>query len=148
MTISDDIRAAIKADTALLQLAHDGDDSALARLISIRQPVDRALTTSDVMQEFGAVRGQAIMRVMRDVPDLSEVVRLMDGEGFSLSNTDAAVVVGAMVASASITTDEAKAIRRLSMATVHPTADQVSRALRSWRPRGNAKQLVMEELKR
>lgn len=147
MTITaDKIREAIKSDPSLQNLAMVGDDTTLASQIVIREVKEYRLTSGGVLDILGAIRGQEVMTKLRSSPDFAEIVRLMDRDGVNLAHKDSVVVSGAMLAAGIITEDEVKTIRRLPIAKVNPTAAEVSKALRPWRPGGTVNQLVMENV--
>ena len=148
----DDIRAAIKADDELRQLAHDGNDAELAKRIEISEVREHRLTTGAVLDLLGPLRGGEVMAGLRKASGnqgqlaaaLSEVIRMMDKDGVNLTHRDSKTVLLMLVQGELITADEAKQIGSLAIQKLHPSVDEVSRALKPWRPEGKANQLVME----
>lgn len=152
MVNGEQIRAAVKADNELRQLAFDGNDAELARRITVNETSEYRLTSAGILDQFGPMRGGEIMAKLRQFAlergrlnqAMAEVVRMMDGVGVDLSHRDASTVID-QLAPQIVTAEEAAAIKALPVTEVHPTPREVSKALKPWRPGGRSQQLVTGE---
>jgi len=146
------IRDAILADTELQQIAFDGNDAELARRISVNATAEYRLTSEGLLDVFGAMRGGEIMAAIRKASSnnspigrtLAEVVRMLDAGGYNIGHRDADLVIDQLVPQV-MTPAEAAALKALPIKKTHPSARDVSKALRKWRPGGRAQQLVTGE---
>jgi len=134
----DEIRQAVKADQQLHKLAFDGLDAELAKRLTFTEDIDRELTTGEILDLLGIVAGAALIATFRASTHsgVKELVRLLDGSGANIKHFKELVNAGV------IDRNALKPLIAAMRVTSHPSADDVSAALRPWRPEGRAHQLV------
>lgn len=149
----DEIRSRILASEQLKALAREGRDGDIARDPAMAEAttVEYRLTSLGVLDLFGPVRGAAIMAGMRIAAQsnavLAEIVPHMDLGGVNVGHADAPTVFGLLVQAGICTQAEADAVLALAVRSIQPSVDEVSRALRQYRPLGKVGKYSSEELK-
>lgn len=152
-----EIVAAIKADPALTQLAKDGRDGEIAKLIPpAAKPVSFLLRSAKVLSMFNTQAaphaGGVILGKLRALgattpataitTNTAEIVRLMDSGGWELIDASVPPIFAAWKAGNVLGDPEINAIKALAMDSARPGVAEVSAALNPFRPDGRVGQLV------
>lgn len=150
-----EIITAIKASPALLQLAVEGRDGEIAKAIAPESiPKPFVLTTAHILKEFNRTgsphAGGVMMKKLRDLATINdplgnntaEIVRLMDGDGWQLLDDATVPILQAWKALSVLTDAQIATIRDLATESVRPHFQEVSKALKPFRPDGKIGPLV------
>lgn len=105
-----ELRSLIEANPAIQAKVEAGNHKGAADDLNARTaPVIRQyqLTTTDVMDLLGPVRGTEVMTALRAIASMTELVRLMDDRaGANIAHRDADAVFASLVSGSVITSDE------------------------------------------
>jgi len=159
---ADTIRRLVLADAELKAWALAGRDGDIARDARLAESVgvEFRLTSRGVNDIFGLVRGAAIMAALRakateGTPEgaiIAEMLSMMDiktigeNQGVDLNHADAPTLMGLLVSVSIVTADEAAVVLSKARKSVQPSVQDVSLALRVYRPEGKIGKYSSSEL--
>lgn len=134
----EEIRAAIQADPALKQLALEGQDGPLAKLLPPTiTTIEYRLTSLKVLDLFGPIRGADIMQTLRASNDktMKELIPHMDRAGVNIGHKEAAKIINGLVPNV-LTLPESAAILALARLETPLHYSEVAKALKPLRREG------------